>query len=193
MSLTGNGSPGTASELLDLNYGSGELAVDRGDIISLSSPSSIHPHYLGIRYMNMRITFDEEVAFLKKSKWNTVKIFYLVCRYLPFLFLATNTTRFLQPGLSLKACKSYFQFNSFAGAIIIACAELMFLVRTYALWGRTRLVLAIILVNSMAFFIPNIVIIALFSLATTFTPVPESQAAIMLRRVVSLSGLMFFL
>ncbi|KAF9236756.1 hypothetical protein BU15DRAFT_76717 [Melanogaster broomeanus] len=153
MSLISTGSSVTATALLDLNnYGTVSILI--------------------IWVYEYAITFDEEVAFLKKSNWNTVKIFYLVCRYLPFLFVAINAFHFLQPGLSLKACKSYFQFISLAGAIIIICAELMFLVRTYALWDRTRLALAIILVNFMAFFIPIAVIMVLFSSAPTIAPIP---------------------
>ncbi|KAF9232214.1 hypothetical protein BU15DRAFT_81506 [Melanogaster broomeanus] len=140
-----------SNTLLDLNYGT--------DLIN-------------VRYMNSAITFDEEVAFIKKSRWNTVKVLYLVCRYLPFLLVATNTSRFLQPGLSQKACESYFQFNSFASAIVIICAELMFLVRTYALWDRTRPALAIILVNFLALFIPITVIVVLCNSAPTIVPVP---------------------
>ncbi|KAF9236760.1 hypothetical protein BU15DRAFT_76720 [Melanogaster broomeanus] len=156
ISLTSTGPSVTATALLDLN--------DYGTVSVLM-----------VWIYEYVITFDEEVTFLKKSKWNTVKIFYLVCRYLPFLFVAVNTSRFLQPGLSVKTCEYYFQFISFANGSIIICAErkitpgrltspakcwpsVMFLVRTYALWDRTRLALAIILVNFMALFIPSVVI-----------------------------------
>ncbi|KAF9236758.1 hypothetical protein BU15DRAFT_76718 [Melanogaster broomeanus] len=142
----------TASALHDLNYGTVSVLM--------------------VWVYEYAITFDEEVAFLKKSKWSIVKIFYIVCRYFLFLFVAINTSHFLQPGLSQKACQSYFQFNSFACAIVMICAELMFLVRTYALWDRTRLALAIILVNSMALFIPIAVIVASFISAPTIVPVP---------------------
>ncbi|KAF9231168.1 hypothetical protein BU15DRAFT_82726 [Melanogaster broomeanus] len=168
MSLTGTGSSATASVLLDFNYGTVSVLM--------------------VWVYEYAITFDEEVAFLKKSRWNTVKILYLVCRYLPFLCVATNTSHFVQPGLSVKACESYFfllscQFHVTiarsgltvgtidANLTIIICADMMFLVRTYALWDRTRLALAIILVNFMAFFIPIVVITALFNSAPTFIPV----------------------
>ncbi|KAF9234922.1 hypothetical protein BU15DRAFT_78549 [Melanogaster broomeanus] len=103
MSLTITAPSVTASTLLDLNYGTVSVLI--------------------VWVYEYAITFDEEVAFLKKSKWNVVKIIYLVCRYLPFLLVAANTSHFLEPGLSLKACQSYFQFNSFASAIVIICAE----------------------------------------------------------------------
>ncbi|KAF9234916.1 hypothetical protein BU15DRAFT_78545 [Melanogaster broomeanus] len=151
MSLTGTSSSATASAQLDLNYGTVSVLM--------------------VWVYEYAITFDEEVAFLKKSRWNTVKILYLVCRYLPFLCVATNTSHFVQPGLSVKACESYFFLLSYANLTIIICAELMFLVRAYALWDCTRLALAVILVNFMAFFIPIVVITALFNSAPTFIAV----------------------
>ncbi|KAF8835182.1 hypothetical protein BDN67DRAFT_1072519 [Paxillus ammoniavirescens] len=117
------------------------------------------------------ITFDDEITFLRNSKWSIVKILYLVCRYLMFPFVITSTFHSLQQKLAMKECRSYFQFSLFAGAIIIVCAELMFLVRTYALWCRSRTALTIIIVNFTVFLIPTTVILALFDSAITVIPV----------------------
>ncbi|KAF9234917.1 hypothetical protein BU15DRAFT_65292 [Melanogaster broomeanus] len=134
------------------------------------------------------ITFDEEVrpakiihlgaslkhrkvAFLKKSKWNTMKILYLVCRYLPFLFVAVNTSsRIVSEDMRIL----FFSLShSLVGASLsVQSPSVMFLVRTYALWDRTRLALAIILVNFMAFLIPIVVLVALFSSTPAIVPVP---------------------
>ncbi|KIK82138.1 hypothetical protein PAXRUDRAFT_14883 [Paxillus rubicundulus Ve08.2h10] len=129
-----------------------------------------------------------KVMFVSESKWNIVKIIYLVCRYLMFPFVITNIFHFLQFGLSLEACRSYFTFNLFAGMTIIICAEcreilnplipsakhqsaVIFLARTYALWNRTRAALIIIVVNFMAFLVPIVVILVLFNSAVTVMPV----------------------
>ncbi|KIJ07059.1 hypothetical protein PAXINDRAFT_19734 [Paxillus involutus ATCC 200175] len=94
---------------------------------------------------------------------------------------------FFQFGLSLEACKSYFSFNLFAGTTIV-CAErkgtpnrltpsakhqsaVMFLVRTYALWNRSRAALIIIVVNFTAFLVPIVVILVFFNSAVTVIPV----------------------
>jgi hypothetical protein len=34
-----------------------------------------------------------KLAFIQKSKWGKVKMLYLLCRYLPFVLLATDTYR----------------------------------------------------------------------------------------------------
>ncbi|KAF8837803.1 hypothetical protein BDN67DRAFT_1071160 [Paxillus ammoniavirescens] len=141
----------TASAQLNLNYGTVSILV--------------------IWAYEYAITFDDEITFLRDSKWSIVKILYLVCRYLMFPFVITNSFHFLQQGLSLEECKSYTGFDFFAVAIIIFCAELMFLVRTYALWHRSRAALIIIIVNFTVFLIPMIVILALFNSAVTIMPV----------------------
>ncbi|KAF8836607.1 hypothetical protein BDN67DRAFT_973940 [Paxillus ammoniavirescens] len=139
-----------ASELLNLNYGTVSVLV--------------------IWIYEYAITFDDEVTFLSDSKWNIVKIIYLVCRYLMFPFVITNIFHFLQFGLSLEACKSYFSFNLFAGTTIIICAELMFLMRTYAIWNRSKAALIIIVVNFTAFLVPIVVILVFFNSAVTVMP-----------------------
>jgi len=117
------------------------------------------------------ITFDDEITFLRDSKWSIVKVLYIVCRYLMFPFLITNTFHLLQRGLTLEECEAYSQFDFFAGATIIYCADLMFLVRTYALWHRSRAALIIIIVNFAAFIIPMVVILGLFDSVYTIIPV----------------------
>jgi len=135
------------------------------------------------------ITFDDEITFLRDSRWSSVKIIYLVCRYLMFPFVITTTFHSFQQGLTTKECKSYFQFSlceiyvikstahgltvgsTVAGATIIVCAELMFLVRTYALWRRSRAALIVIFVNFTAFLIPTTVVLALFDSDIMVIPV----------------------
>ncbi|KIJ11093.1 hypothetical protein PAXINDRAFT_15995 [Paxillus involutus ATCC 200175] len=120
------------------------------------------------------ITLDDKITFLRDSRWSIVKIIYSVCRYLMFPFVIANTSYSLQQGLAVKECRSYFQFNLFAGTTIIICAELMFLVRTYALWHRSRTALIIILVNFTAFFIPIFVILVLCISAVMMIPASNS-------------------
>ncbi|KIJ11077.1 hypothetical protein PAXINDRAFT_15974 [Paxillus involutus ATCC 200175] len=137
----------TTSAVLNLNHGTVSILV--------------------IWVYEYAITFDDEITFLRDSKWSIVKIIYLVCRYLMFPFVITNTFHYLQLGLTLEECKIYFQFELFAGGIIIYCAELMFLVRTYALWQRSKAALLIILVNFSAFLIPMLATAALYGSGDT--------------------------
>ncbi|KIJ08505.1 hypothetical protein PAXINDRAFT_18369 [Paxillus involutus ATCC 200175] len=144
---TSNIPSATASALFNLNYGTVSILV--------------------IWVYEYAITFDDEITFLRDSKWSIVKILYLLCRYFTFPLVIANTFQYLQQGLTLEECRSHFQFASFARATVIFCAELMFLVRAYALWHRTRAALITIIVNFTAFLIPMIVILALCNSAVT--------------------------
>ncbi|KAF8835426.1 hypothetical protein BDN67DRAFT_1015571 [Paxillus ammoniavirescens] len=179
----------TTSALLNMSYGTGELLVNHvrhtGNLVDsaieclFSSSGQVYEY---------AITFNDEITFLRDSKWSIVKIIYLVCRYLMFPFVITNTFHLLQRGLTLEECESYSQFNFFAGVTIIFCADhkgipspltpsancqsaVMFLVRTHALWHRSRAALIIIIMNFAAFIIPMLVILALFDSAYVITPV----------------------
>ncbi|KIJ05321.1 hypothetical protein PAXINDRAFT_21405 [Paxillus involutus ATCC 200175] len=148
---TGNIPAVTMSALFNVNYGTVSILV--------------------LWVYEYAITFNDEINFLRDSRWSIVKIIYVVCRYLMFPFVITNTFHGLQQGLTLEECESYFQFSLFAGTTIIICAELMFLVRTYALWHRSKAALVIIIINFTAVVVPMIVILTLFDSDTMMIPV----------------------
>ncbi|KIJ11095.1 hypothetical protein PAXINDRAFT_15996 [Paxillus involutus ATCC 200175] len=178
---TNSSSPNTgiptdiASTLLNVNYGTVSILV--------------------LWLYEYAITLDDEITFLRDSRWSIVKIIYLLCRYLMFPFVITNIFNALQQGLTLEECKPYVQFSLFAGTTIVICAErketpspvapsakrrstVMFLVRTYALWHRSRAALVIILVNFTAFLVPLIVILVLFDSGTTMIPISSITSCI---------------
>ncbi|KAG2363496.1 hypothetical protein BDR07DRAFT_915559 [Suillus spraguei] len=121
------------------------------------------------------ITFDDELAFIQKSRWGKVKILYLLCRYLPFLLLAADTYQVLQPALPLSLCQTYFEINSWLEGITLVAAECMFILRTYAIWGRSRRVLIILFGCFFAILIPVVYILITFgnSVTTSEPPIPN--------------------
>ncbi|KAG1790200.1 uncharacterized protein HD556DRAFT_1393246 [Suillus plorans] len=121
------------------------------------------------------ITFDDELAYLRKSTWGKVKILYLMCRYLPFVLLAADTYQVLQPALPLSQCQTYFQINSWLEGITLVAAEWMFILRTYAIWGRSKRILIILLGSFFAILIPVIYILTSFGNSVTISepPIPN--------------------
>ncbi|KIJ67022.1 hypothetical protein HYDPIDRAFT_26431 [Hydnomerulius pinastri MD-312] len=115
------------------------------------------------------ITFDEELTFIRGSRWTYVKVVYLLCRYLTFPVVTLNIPHYLQLGLSLETCNRYFAFNSFACGMIIATADSLFLVRNYALWGGRRTARFIMGFNFLACVIPITVLLTIFNASVTGT------------------------
>ncbi|KAG1745273.1 hypothetical protein EDB19DRAFT_2023735 [Suillus lakei] len=100
---------------------------------------------------------------------------YLVCRYLPFVLLAANTYQVLQPALPLSLCSTYFEINSWLEGITLVAAECMFILRTYAIWGRSRRILIILLCSFVAILIPVFYIMTSFgnSVQLSEPPIPN--------------------
>ncbi|KIJ12271.1 hypothetical protein PAXINDRAFT_59707, partial [Paxillus involutus ATCC 200175] len=90
------------------------------------------------------ITFDDEITFLRDSKWSIVKILYLVCRYLMFPFVITNT---FVAGATVIFCAERKKTTSPLTPSAKSHSAVMFLVRAYALWHQSRAALIIIIVN----------------------------------------------
>ncbi|KAG2156741.1 uncharacterized protein EDB93DRAFT_865412 [Suillus bovinus] len=107
-----------------------------------------------------------KLAYLHKSRWGKVKILYLVCRYLPFWLLAVATK---------QQCQTYFQINSWLEGITLIAAEWMFILRTYAIWGRSKRILIILLSSFVAILIPVIYILTSFgnSVIISKPPIPN--------------------
>ncbi|KAG0704962.1 hypothetical protein DFH29DRAFT_325774 [Suillus ampliporus] len=121
------------------------------------------------------ITFSDELAFIRNSNWGAVKLLYLLCRYLPFVLLGTDTYQVLQPALPLSLCETYFGMNSWLEGFTLVAAECMFILRTYAIWGRNRRVLTILMSSFVAILIPVVYIIISFGNSITISepPIPN--------------------
>lgn len=100
---------------------------------------------------------------------------YLLCRYLPFVLLAADTYQVLQPALPLSLCQTYFTINSWLEGITLVAAECMFILRTYAIWGRSRKILIILLCCFTAILIPVVYILISFGNSITISepPIPN--------------------
>ncbi|TCD64263.1 hypothetical protein EIP91_004302 [Steccherinum ochraceum] len=84
------------------------------------------------------LTFDSEVNLIWSSNWSTVKVLFVLTRYLPFsdmflvLYYQTKT------GIDSETCKRMYFPTVWLIIIGIVVAELVLVVRTWALWGRSR-------------------------------------------------------
>ncbi|KAG2348016.1 hypothetical protein BDR05DRAFT_601474 [Suillus weaverae] len=82
------------------------------------------------------LTLDKEVAFILDAPWRIPKLIYLTCRYLPFALIVIDMFRISQLGLFLKSCTTLFAFSTYAGGIVLFCAESLFMQRVLAMMGH---------------------------------------------------------
>ncbi|KAF8148397.1 hypothetical protein B0H34DRAFT_262319 [Crassisporium funariophilum] len=86
------------------------------------------------------LTFDMELQLVWLSRWNFVKVLYLVQRYMPFV--DTVWLRVLHHHLGIRLSTTYCHvLADFSGGMFIvgfAASELLLTLRTWAVWNRSR-------------------------------------------------------
>ncbi|EAU82338.2 hypothetical protein CC1G_06648 [Coprinopsis cinerea okayama7 len=80
------------------------------------------------------LTFDLEIEFIWKSRWNAVKVLFLLTRYLPFLELLPLINYVFMDGEWWYQCETTYRAIGWMQVIGVICAE----VRIWAVWDRSR-------------------------------------------------------
>ncbi|KAG1899682.1 uncharacterized protein F5891DRAFT_392687 [Suillus fuscotomentosus] len=93
-------------------------------------------------------SLHEEWTFLLRSRWSKMKGLYIVTRYLPFIFLATNLYLYVIPNETSGKCRVLENTQSGLGIVLVIVSEIFFSLRTYVLWNRNRILLVAILFTS---------------------------------------------
>ncbi|KAG1825374.1 hypothetical protein EV424DRAFT_1602524 [Suillus variegatus] len=120
-------------------------------------------------------SLHEEWTFLLRSHWSKMKGLYIVTRYLPFIFLATNLYMDFTPNENPTKCRVLANIESGLGIVLVILSECFFILRTYVLWNKNRILLAAMLCTS--FLVVNAIsqIFVVASLSVTFdTTVPAA-------------------
>ncbi|TDL18914.1 hypothetical protein BD410DRAFT_456824 [Rickenella mellea] len=89
------------------------------------------------------ITFGDEVRLMWGAKWNAGKILFFVTRYPVFIDCSLDLVLYLFSYLDPKLCAPIFKAVGWQSYLGILTAELILLMRTYAIYGRSRSVLII--------------------------------------------------
>ncbi|KAJ3733950.1 hypothetical protein DFJ43DRAFT_173060 [Lentinula guzmanii] len=123
-------------------------------------------------------TLDQEIELLWSSPFGLASMIFIVNRYLPFFdtFLSINMN--FNSNISAEQCaiqtravscrrhkmsfylkKLEFSYH-FVGLMFVGIShsELILMLRTYALWGRKRSILVLLILLTMGFLIPAIVL-----------------------------------
>ncbi|KAG2045871.1 hypothetical protein BDR06DRAFT_977897 [Suillus hirtellus] len=109
----------------------------------------IHSHLL----LNLFIqTYDyigslhEEWTFLLWSRWTKVKALYIITRYIPFFLVAADLYMIFAPNKDADAkCWMLMNIYSCLGVVSLTFSECIFILKTYALWDKVRIVLVAML------------------------------------------------
>jgi len=116
--------------------------ADLNRIISVTQ--KYHAAVFAVAVWDWLIQLPIERQKIWKADWSMIKILYLICRYWN---IATQTfvVVLLNGSWSLDSCGVAVHWECGFLATIIASVAIILLFRTWAIWGKSRIVLAILL------------------------------------------------
>ncbi|OAX33525.1 hypothetical protein K503DRAFT_518193 [Rhizopogon vinicolor AM-OR11-026] len=101
-------------------------------------------------------SLHDEWTFLLRSRWTKVKGLYIATRYLPFLLLTGRLYLDFSPIESSNECRSISNICESFALISAIFSECFFILRTYALWNKNKIVLGAILTAAFAIIVTSI-------------------------------------
>ncbi|KAG2130790.1 uncharacterized protein EDB93DRAFT_1255765 [Suillus bovinus] len=144
-----------------------------GYILGRLTPiSSRLPSNSFIQTYDYACSLHGEWAFLLLSRWCKMKGLYIVTRYLPFIFLTTSLYASFTPDENPGKCRMLANIRSGLGMVLVIFSECIslfphimrasdptrsgfFILRTYVLWNRNRILLAAMLSTLFAFLVAS--------------------------------------
>ncbi|KAG1734667.1 uncharacterized protein EDB91DRAFT_1250786 [Suillus paluster] len=104
-------------------------------------------HYVKPQWPFFGLTFDEELVYLRKSKWGTTKALFITARYSTFgvFFFRVYMDSMSDP--NVNDCHTFDLTVRVFTLLSIGCSEGLYIIRAYALWRKSKRVLTLILVT----------------------------------------------
>lgn len=110
--------------------------------------TSIHLEIASLAFLlyDHVITLDQEVERIWKAPWSLPKILFLFNRYTGPISLLVNTSIFTSEA-PYPVCQKWIHFEGAAGIIAMASVELIMIFRLYALYRRSKTMLALMILG----------------------------------------------
>ncbi|KZP31925.1 hypothetical protein FIBSPDRAFT_882815 [Athelia psychrophila] len=114
------------------------------------------------------LTFNSEVSLIWGEPWKSLKILFLLSRYLPF---ADTTLIFLNHSVSSQSeCSALGLAMGLLFSVGSCITEYIFAVRTWAMWEFDRKVGMVLATMYLATWLPDIVVVVIFKRGAKYLP-----------------------
>ncbi|KIJ66646.1 hypothetical protein HYDPIDRAFT_108548 [Hydnomerulius pinastri MD-312] len=113
-------------------------------LVSLQTRNYIYASVAAFWTYDYCLKWDEDYEFVFRTPWRSSKLLYLIARYSPFCLLAAHLYLNLLPNESVMTCTLLDNISSLFTALSMMSAECIFMLRAWALWGRSRRILCLI-------------------------------------------------
>jgi len=126
------------------------------DFLSSASLSDLRlVAYVDVAFLSL-LTYDtllninQEYRHIWKSKWSVIKCLYLWARYSPFIDTVLAVQHRVDWAISPSTCSNIETFDTMFAGFGIGITEVILMVRTYALYGRSKKLLRFFLIMSFS-------------------------------------------
>ncbi|KAJ7657855.1 hypothetical protein DFH06DRAFT_1197308 [Mycena polygramma] len=108
----------------------------------LQLDSYIHVACMALLVYDTVLNLDQECCHVWKSKWGVIKCLYLWTRYGTFIDTALALEKRVNVHIGRSSCRTVTNFDTMFAALGIGIAEIIMMIRTYALYERSKKLLA---------------------------------------------------
>jgi hypothetical protein len=106
---------------------------------------------LNVRYVKVSSTallfaeglelLPDEIQYIWNSQWNAPKILYILSRYTAYVDLILSLNYYMDPKIKANTCVNLLKSKIVFKYLGIVVSELILIIRTYAIYNRSKLVL----------------------------------------------------
>lgn len=154
-----------------MSSSSPDLSATLRGLDHLNLETYINACAVSILVYDYLLTLQYEVKYMWTAKWTLAKVLFFLTRY-P-VFVDTFCAIYLQLGRNLSGefCHNLYTSNGWLIVFGIAVAEGIIILRTWAMWGRNKIIGIFLLGLFFASLIAASVALALFQKSTHFIPI----------------------
>ncbi|KAG2078702.1 hypothetical protein BDR04DRAFT_329830 [Suillus decipiens] len=135
----------------NIEYSSDDITAAR----SLQFTTYIGASMTAFLVYDYACSLNEEWTFLLRSKWSKVKGLYIVARYLPFILCTVNHYLNFTSNGNTDRCEVLNNIESGLRIVSVVFSECFFIMRTYILWNKNKILLAAMLSIGGAFLVAS--------------------------------------
>ncbi|KAF9465495.1 hypothetical protein BDZ94DRAFT_347747 [Collybia nuda] len=119
-------------------------------------------------------TLDLEVEHIWKSKGISGRVLFFCNRYPPFIDVPLTVYYYLNANASFRTCSILDSVTLWMTSFGIAMSEAILLLRTYALWSRSRIILVFLTTQFVGIYITVIIVLTIFIRSVKYGSPPLS-------------------
>ncbi|KAG2032038.1 hypothetical protein BDR03DRAFT_65562 [Suillus americanus] len=131
-------------------------AVDIEAATSLQRLAYIYMSMMTIWIYDYTCSLHDEWKFLCRSRWTKVKALYIITRCILFFLIIMYLCLNFTPNENPNKCRILINIYSSFSQISLICSECFFVLRTYALWNNSRIVLIGMLSTAFAMVVTSV-------------------------------------